>query len=91
MASWASGVGRRSSRTSITPSSKLLVASKPAWWKTDTIRRFDGSTVAVKALMPASPAAAARYSSSSVARPRPRWASSTKNATSASDRVGQRS
>lgn len=91
MAAIASGVGRRSRCTSITPSSKVLRTWKPAARNTPTMRRFAGSTVAVKALMPLRRAASARYSSISVAMPRPRWASSMKKATSASERIGQRS
>ena len=75
----------------MTPSSNVLRAWKPARRNTATIRLFVGRTVAVKALMPARRAASARYSSSTVAMPRPRCASSTKKATSASDRSGQRS
>ncbi len=75
----------------MSPSSKADRAANPAERNTPTIRWLVGSTVAVKALSPARRAAAARYSSSSVAIPRPVWRSSTKNATSASDRVGQRS
>ena len=91
MAASASGVGCRSRWTSMTPSSKVLRTWNPAARNTPTMRWLVGSTVAVKALMPARRAATARYSSRTVAMPRPRWASSTKNATSASDRSGQRS
>jgi hypothetical protein len=52
------------------------------------MRRLLGSTWAVKAVMPTSRAAAARYSSSTVAMPRPAWSSSVKKATSATEREG---
>ena len=75
----------------MTPSSNVLRVSNPARRNTATMRVLVGRTVAVKALIPARRAASARYSSSTVAMPRPRCSSSTKNATSASDRSGQRS
>ena len=52
--------------------------------RTPSIFRFDGSTWAMNPAIPTSRARAARYSSRTVARPRPLWASSMKNATSAS-------
>ena len=55
----------------MTPSSKVLRTWKPAARNTPTMRWLVGSTVAVKALMPACRAATARYSSSTVARPLP--------------------
>ena len=91
MAARASSVGSMGNSTSMTPSPKLLVTSKPTWRNTPSMRRLLGSTRAVKPLMPTSRAAAARYSSSTVAMPRPAWSSSVKKATSASDRVGWRS
>jgi hypothetical protein len=71
IAASAPGVGRRSSRTSITPSPKRLAAVKPALRNTPTMRPFEGSTVAVNAVMPVRRAASARYSSRTVAMPRP--------------------
>ena len=79
-----SSVGSMPRRTSMTPSSKALATWKPASWKTPSILRLVGSTVAVSPSRPFSRAATARYSSSTVARPRPWCCSSTMKATSAS-------
>ena len=84
----ASGVGSMLSSTSMTPSVKRLEASNPACLKTDSILRFWGRTWAVKPVSPTSRAAAARYSSSTVASPRPWWAPSVKKATSATLDIG---
>ena len=70
IAASASGVGRRSSRTSITPSPNRLAAVNPALRNTATMCPFEGSTVAVNAVMPVRRAASARYSSRTVAMPR---------------------
>ena len=91
IAASAPSVGSMASSTSITPSAKWLVTANPACLNTDSIRRFWGSTCAVNPVTPTSRAAAARYSSSTVARPRPAWESSVKKATSASRRPGWRS
>ena len=91
MAASASGVGCRPRRTSTTPSANLVAVSKPACVKTPIILRFSGRTDAVNPVRPTSRARTARCSSSTVARPRPWLASSTKNATSASERCRHRS
>ncbi len=91
MAASAAGVGCRPKRTSTTPSAKRVAVSNPACVKTPIIFRLSGSTEAVKAVSPTSRARAARCSRSTVARPRPWLASSTKKATSASERCRQRS
>ena len=91
MAASAAGVGCRPRRTSTTPSAKRVAVSNPACVNTPIILRFSGSTDAVKPVSPTSRARAARCSSSTVASPRPWLASSTKKATSASDRWRQRS
>ena len=71
MAASASGVGSMPRSTSITPSSKWLEAVNPAWVNTPSILRFWGNTDAVNPEIPASLAAAARYSNKTVAMPRP--------------------
>ena len=91
MAASASGVGLIPRRTSTMPSANRVAVSNPAWVNTPIIFRFDGSTEAVKPVRPTSRARTARCSSSTVARPRPWLASSTKKATSASERWRQRS
>ncbi len=66
-----------------TPSSNWLCAVYPAWRKKAIMRLLDGSTSAMKRLMPCSRAAARRCSMSTEATPLPWCASSTRNATSA--------
>ena len=83
MRSTPSAVGSIPRVTSTTPSAKVVATSNPAQRNTRIISRFAGNTVAMNPVMPFSLAATARYSSNSVARPRPWWASSTKKATSA--------
>ena len=55
----------------------------PESWKTWSIRRFSGSTVAVNVSIPAADAACARWASRMVAMPWPCQASATAKATSA--------
>ncbi len=88
MASMASSVGSMGNSTSITPSLKRLVTSKPTWRNTPSMRRLVGRTWAVKPVIPTSRAEAARYSSRTVAIPLPAWRSSVKKATSATERAG---
>ena len=77
-------VGSRLSSTSMTPSVNRRQASNPARSNTANIRRLSGRTSATRPSRPDSRAAAIRYSRKIVARPRPRWASSAWNASSAS-------
>ena len=91
MRATASASGSMASVTSMRPSAKVRPVSNPARWNTLSMATLDGSTSAFRPVRPASRAATTRYSSNTVASPRPRWCSSTMNATSAVVRSGQRS
>ena len=86
-----SSVSSSANSSSVTPLSKWRFTGQPARAKTRSIGRFSYSTSAVNRLIPLARAIAARCSSINVAMPRPWWAWSTRNATSASSRPGQRS
>ena len=73
------------------PDENRVLTSKPAARNTPSIGRLSGSTSAVNRLSPTSRPMAARCSSITVAMPRPWWASSTVNATSASSSCCHRS
>ena len=85
----SSNLRRASSPSSVGNSSSIPSGEARTWTgkpdsrKTLIMRRFSGSTVAVKVVTPRAPATCARCAISTVARPRPCISSATANATSA--------